>query len=126
MPRLRALFVGLLSLGASACVGTSGSDLFFFDATAAGPIDADPARPLSFTTGGGYEVTLARAKVHIGAVYLNRAIPVSGAQETKCFLPGLYVAQVTGGLDVDALSAEPQPFPTQGEALEDHALAAEV
>jgi hypothetical protein len=137
MPRLRTLLCSLLcarrallcaviSLGASACVGTSGSDLFFFDASAAGPLDADPARPFAFTTGRGYRVTLTRAKVHLGAVYLNRAFPVSGAQETSCFLPGLYVAQVTRGLDVDALSPDPQPFPTKGEALEEHAVAAEV
>jgi hypothetical protein len=116
----------VVSLGASACVGTSGSDLFFFDASAAGPVDADPARPFAFTTGRGYHVTLTRAKVHLGAVYLNRALPVSGAQATSCFLPGLYVAQVTRGLDVDALSPDPQPFPTKGEALEEHAVAAEV
>jgi len=126
MPRLRSLLCGLFSLAASACVGTTGSDLFFFDAAAAGPEDADPAAPLTFTTSRGYKVTLTRANVHIGAVYLNHALQVSGAQDTSCFLPGLYVAEVTGGLDVNALSPEPQPFPIKGEALSERALSAEV
>jgi hypothetical protein len=120
---LVCLFV---ALGASGCVGTSGSDLFLFDAAAAGPADADPAKPFTFTTGRGYDVTLTRAKVHLGAVYLNHALPVSVAQETSCFLAGLYVAEVTAGLDVDALSPMPQPFPAKGEALENRALSAQV
>jgi hypothetical protein len=122
----RPLFCLLLALGAPGCVGTSGSDLFLFDAAAAGPADADPGQPFAFTSGRGYSVTLTRVKVHLGAVYLNRSLPVSGAQSTSCTLPGLYVAQVTQGLDVDALSPEPQPFPVQGEALSDRALAGEV
>lgn len=122
------LATGLLlgCFGALGCVGTSGSDLFFFDAAAAGPADADPAKPFTFTTGLGYSVTLTRAKVHLGAVYLSQALPVSGSQETNCILPGFYVAQVTEGLDVDALSPEPQPFPAKGEALTERTLSAEV
>jgi hypothetical protein len=126
MPRLRALLCVIVSLSGSACVGTTGSDLFTFDADAAGPADADPARPFEFTTGRGYRVTLTRAKVHLGAVYLNAALPVSGAQETNCILPGVYVAEVTRGFDVDALSPEPQAFPVKGDALSARAIAAEV
>src|SRR6185503_5135813 len=101
MPPLRALVPLCLALFASACVGTTGGDLFTFDAAASGPEDADPARPFTFTSGLGYRVTLTRAKVHIGAVYVNNAFPVSGAQSTNCVLPGVYVAEVTQGLDVD-------------------------
>src|SRR6185369_3160509 len=62
----------------------------------------------------------------IGAVYLNHALPVSGAEATSCILPGVYVAEVTEGIEVDALSPDPQPFPAAGEGIAGRALAAEV
>jgi hypothetical protein len=118
-----AIFSGI---ALTSCVGSTGSDLFTFDAAAAGPEDAVAGQPLSFSTGRGYQVTLTRAKVHVGAVYLNKAIPISGAQATSCILPGIYVAQVTAGLDIDALSPALQPFPVKGEAIEALAIAGEV
>jgi hypothetical protein len=116
----------IASLAASSCVGTTGSDLVTFDAAAAGPADAILGQPLEFTTGLGYHVVLTRAKIHVGAVYLNRARPTSGAQDTACILPGLYVAEVTQGLDVDALSPEPQPFPDKGDGTAERAIVGEV
>jgi hypothetical protein len=110
----------------TSCIGTTGGDLFTFSAAAAGPLEAGPSHSLEFTTGLGYRVTLTRANVHIGAVYLNRSLPLPGAQETSCIQPGMYIAEVTRGLDVDALSPTRQPFPGEGEALAYHALAAEV
>jgi hypothetical protein len=118
-----ALFA--LALG-SACVGSTGSKLVTFQAYAAGPADADPTKPLVFDNGRGFHVTLTRAKVHVGGVYLNRSLPVSGSQATACALPGLYVAEVAGGLDVDALSPVPQPFPAVGDGSTDRARAGEV
>jgi hypothetical protein len=126
MIRREALFVAALLPSLASCIGTTGSDLFTFDAAAAGPADAVAGQPLSFTSGRGDHVTLTRALVHIGAVYLNKATPVSGAQATSCVLPGIYVAQVTHGLTVDALSPAPQPFPGAGEAIADTAIAGEV
>jgi hypothetical protein len=122
-----ALFAAIFSaISLTACIGSTGSDLFTFDAAAAGPADSVAGQSLSFSTGRGYQVTLTRAKVRIGAVYLNKAIPISGAQATRCVLPGIYVAQVTAGLDVDALSPALQPFPEKGEAIEARAIAGEV
>lgn len=125
----RALsFMGLViaALGVTACVGTTGSDLVTFDAAASGPEDAVAGAPLDFVSGRGFHVSLTRAKVHVGAVYLNRARPISGAQETSCILPGIYVAEVTQGFDVDALSPDPQSFPVQGEGTADRAIVGEV
>ncbi len=86
------------SLGGAACVGTTGSDLVTFDAAAAGPADATPGQGYAFTSGRGYQVVLTRARLHVGAVYLDKTCPTAGAQETGCILPGnTYVAQVTVG-----------------------------
>jgi hypothetical protein len=71
-------------------------------------------------------VTLTRATLHIGAVYLNRSVPSSGAQETSCVLPGIYSGQVTSPIDVDVLSPVPQPFPADGEGTADEVLTGEV
>lgn len=120
----RLLATGALALLVGACIGTTGSDLLTFRAYAAGPRDA--SGPLTFTNGRGWTVTLTRAKVHVGAVYLNRSVPVSGGQERECFLPGVYVAQVLRGMDVDVLSSRPTPFPEEGSGTEDVAVTGEV
>lgn len=127
MVRLLALALALTL--PVACIGTTGSDLVTFRAFGAGPADlpADArAKGLSFVSGLGWSITLTRATLHVGAVYLNRSAPVSGGQERACFLPGVYVAQVLGGVDIDALSAELQPFPEPGTGTADHAITGEV
>lgn len=116
----------LAGLSLSACTGTTGGDMIAFEAFAAGPADAVAGQPYSFTTSRDYAVTLARAKLHVGAVYLNRSRPSSVASDTSCQLPGIYVAEVTEGMDVDLLNPSLQPFPEQGFATTDHASTAEV
>ncbi len=126
--RVVALAVALAS-AASACTGTTGSEIVSFEAFASGPADlpADTAtRGLSFTNSSGWSITLKRARLHIGAVYLNRSAPISGGQERECFLPGIYVAEVTTGMDVDALSPALQRFPAPGSGTADHAVTGEV
>jgi hypothetical protein len=124
-----ALFVvGAL---ATACIGTTGSELVTFEAFASGPQDVpadtrEGQRGLSFVNGRGWSITLTRAKLHIGALYLNRSVPVSGGQERECFLPGVYVAQVLEGVDIDALSPSPQRFPELGSGTADLAVTGEV
>ena len=116
----------LLAAGLSGCVGTTGGEIVAFDAAAAGPRDAVAGQPYTFETSRGYTVTLTRAKVHVGAVYLNKSRPSSVASDTSCQLPGIYVAEVTSGVDVDLLSGTPQPFPNPGFATTEHASTAEV
>jgi hypothetical protein len=53
-------------------------------------------------------------------------MPVLGAQDTSCILPGQYVAELTEGLDIDAISPEPQRFPGLGQGTADPAIAGEV
>jgi hypothetical protein len=127
--RLRALVLLACVVVFTACIGTTGSEIVSFKAFASGPADlpADTsARGLSFVNGRGWSITLTRARLRLGAVYLNRSVPVSGGQERECFLPGVYVAQVLSGVTIDALSSQLQPFPEAGTGTADHAVTGEV
>jgi hypothetical protein len=115
-----------VALLATACVGTTGGDLFEFDAEARGPEGVAPAGPYEFVTGRGYQVSLEEARIHIGAVYLNRSRPSSVSSDTTCQLPGIYVAEVPGGADVDLLAGAPAAFSVKGFANVDRAVTAEV
>lgn len=110
----------------SACVGTTGGDVVDFGATASGPEGLQSGSPLAFDTDLGWQVSLTTAHLHVGAVYLNESLPVSGAQSTNCILPGTYVAEVTDGLNVDLLSSEGQPFPSLGHGTTLLATSAQV
>ncbi len=111
--------------GLAACVDSTGGHVVTFDVAAAGPADVVNGTR-SIDTGRGWHVELTRAKLHIGAVYLNLSVPSSGAQFTNCILPGIYTAEALSGLDVDALSAEPQPFPAPGHGTDDAVKTGEI
>jgi hypothetical protein len=53
-------------------------------------------------------------------------MPTAGSQATSCILPGVYVASVPGGVDVDVLDGTPKAFSVQGEGTATHALAGEL
>jgi hypothetical protein len=115
--------IPLLFLG-SACIGTTGSEVVSFHASAAGVQGANAP----FVNNHGWSVTLVTAKLHVGAVYLNRSLSISGGQERECFLAGVYVAQAFDAKDhkIDVLSSTPQPFSDVGSGTADHALTGEV
>jgi hypothetical protein len=117
------LLVGVAA--AAACTGTTGGNTVDFSAAAAGPADATGGA-FSFTTDNGWAVTLTKATLHLGAVYLDQSVPTSGAGPTLCILPGTYVGEVTSGLDVDLLSPTPQPFPGAGHGTIGPAAAAQM
>lgn len=121
--QLRFLLL-LVAVVSPSCVGTTGGELRELRAYAAGPADPENAR--HFSTSLGYEVTLEQASVLVGGVYLNRSRPVSVSSDTSCSLPGIYVAEVLGGLEVDLLSGAPQAFPSLGFATSERALTGEV
>jgi hypothetical protein len=116
---MRGLLV--LLFVASACVQTTGGNLVTFSAEAVGT----PAAA-SFTTGKGYEVTLSRAQLFVGAVYLNQSNPAEHTLETSCILPGVYSGEVRGSLTIDALSGAAQAFPTQGNGTDSPVRAGEL
>ncbi|HEY4181001.1 MAG TPA: hypothetical protein VGM90_29360 [Kofleriaceae bacterium] len=100
--------------------GTTGGSLATFDVAASGT----GAR--SFDTATGWHVDLSTAQLHIGAVFLNLAVPISGSQETNCILPGIYTAQELSALDVDVLSSDRQLFPAPGTGTDDVARTGEI
>jgi hypothetical protein len=108
------------------CGGTTGSGLVTFAAAGAGPSDAPGGALWAFDTRAGFHVELTRATLHVGALYLNASPPISGAGETSCILPGVYIAEVIKGRDIDLLDPSPQPFPVQGEGKTDPATIGEV
>ena len=114
---MRAL---LLCAGLCAC-GSTGGNVVTFDVAAK---SANGAR--AFDTSAGWHVELASAHLHVGAVYLNLSVPISGSQETNCILPGVYTAQELAPLDVDELSTAAQPFPQPATGTDDEARTAEV
>jgi len=111
---------------AAACTGSTGGETFEFEARAAGAPGAVFGEPYVFVTDRGYAVSLTRASIHIGAVYANLSVPTSVASDTSCVLPGIYVAEVAAGLDIDALDPTPKPFPVPGLATTDRARTAEI
>jgi hypothetical protein len=115
-----------LLLALCACGESTGGALVTFHAAAAGPADAVAGQPLTFTNSLGYRVTLTRATLRIGSVYLNRSNPIAGAQVQSCVLPGIYSGQVTSPVAVDVLSPTPQPFPADGEGTADPSRNGEV
>jgi len=116
----------LLVLAIAACTGSTGGEVTELEAFAAGPEGLEPGQPYVFENDHGFTVTLTKAIVHIGAVYMNETVPTSVASETSCYLPGLYVVEVPGGFDVDALDRELQPFPVPGFATTNRARTGEL
>jgi hypothetical protein len=131
MRRVFAAITALALAAPVACVGSTGSDLVTFQAYASGLHTIVPGQPFAFDSGRGFHVVLTKAKLHVGALYLQRGRPISGAQPVGCINAGVhsapvYVAEVVNGLDVDVLSPTPQPFPIDGDGSADRALTAEV
>jgi hypothetical protein len=123
--RLRhSAFTLALACGSTSCVGTTGGDLLELRAYAVGAPDADGS--LSFQSSLGYRVTLTEARLFVGGLYLNRSRQTSVSSDTSCTLPGIYVAEVLSGREIDLLSSTPQPFPASGFATTEPALTGEV
>jgi hypothetical protein len=105
----------------AACAPATEGKLLSFSAEAVGePLAA------SFSSPRGYQVTLARARLRLGALYLNQTNPAGWSEETACILPGIYTGEVRGGIEVDALSADPQPFAALGTGTDFPTRAAEL
>jgi hypothetical protein len=96
------------------CTGTTGYELVSFYAVGEGAADAQPGQPYSFAS-GRFQVSLTKAVLHVGAMYLDESLPTTGAAESTCTLPGTYVGEVREGRDIDMLDPSPQEFPYSGD-----------
>jgi hypothetical protein len=121
---VKAIALALFALS-SGCTGTTGGDVFPFQAAARGPAGVENGR-YELVTGRGYHVTLERARLRLGALYLNRTVPTSVSADTTCTAPGGYVAEVTSGITLDALAEPATALPSPGLALAERALTGEV
>jgi len=117
----------LLALPLVACIQTTGGAIVDFPVAAAGRSDLTQGKPLEFISdNGGWHVVLTKVILHVGAIYLDQAEPVSGAGATPCILPGTYIAQMTTGMNVDLLSPEPQRFTALGHGTTGQALVGQL
>lgn len=115
--------IALAGAAVAACNGTTGDELVTFPAYAAGAKGAgDPFEA------NGWTVQLTFAQMYVGAVYVNESPPQNGAtfNTPTCIDPGIYCAQVPGGVEVNLLSPNPQPFSVQGNGSADLGLSWEI
>ncbi len=119
----RALPLALLGLS---CVQSTGGQLVSFSLEGRGDPQVVSGGPLTFTSGQGFDVTLTRAKLTVGAVYFNRQNPQSYTLEQSCVQTGVYSGEVRGGLVIDALDPTPRAFPIEGHGTDAQTLAAEL
>lgn len=121
---MRGLLPVLLVL--TGCIETTGGQAVAFMAQASGDPAVVTGGPLTFATPRGFEVTLTRARMTVGALYLNQQNPQSYALEQGCIQEGIYSGEVRGGLTIDALRPEPEPFPVTGHGTDALTLAGEL
>jgi hypothetical protein len=122
----------------ASCNGTTGDALVAFPAYAAGAKGAgEPFLVYGQTPPKGesepppdqrYSVQLTFAQMYVGAIYINEAPAGSGGtfDTPTCIDPGVYCAQVPGGLEVNLLSTAPQRFAVQGNGSADQGLSWEL
>jgi hypothetical protein len=120
---MRTLALALVLTG---CIQTTGGRVVAFQAQASGDPAIVAGAPLTFTTPRGFDVTLTRARLTVGALYLNQQNPQSYSLEQSCIQEGIYSGEVRGGLTVDALSPEAQPFPGEGNGTDNPTRTAEL
>jgi hypothetical protein len=114
----RAWVLAMLVAGLS-CNGTTGYDLVQFYAAGSGFSDSVKGQPYIFDTEAGVHVTLTRASLHVGALYLTQSVPQPGGGPQPCALPqtyeGAFVGEVRGDADIDLLDPTAQQFQVLGD-----------
>jgi hypothetical protein len=103
-----------LAAAAVSCNGTTGDAIVTFSAYASGAAGA--AQPFSIA---GYRLRLTKAQMLLGSVYVDQAPLATGAEGPGCINPGVYTAQVPGGIEADLLSDVPQEFSVFGSGTAD-------
>jgi len=128
----------ILSVGPVGC-GSTGSVRFAFDARIAG-VARDVTQPLTFVNERGWTITLEKANVTVGPVYLNVIAPLR--DDESSFVPwigvrrafgdddhlgaGRDVGEVLGQVTFDALSPSFTSFAVQGTMTQEQVRTAEI
>lgn len=136
--------LALPALADLGCAGTAGGKRFAFEARAGGVERTDSGAPLTFANETGWQITLTKADVTIGPIYLNTIPPLR--DQTQSFFPlltdifeknawaagqdhladGRIVGEVLAQLRFSALSSELVLFPTTGTITSEEVRTAEV
>jgi len=138
MKRFVLLFGALLPLVVTPELGcgTTGSKRFTFEARAGG-VERDGAAPYTFVNATGWTVTLTKANVTIGPLYLNVVAPLraerlrfawvrSAFADDDHLSGGRVVGEVLGRVTVDALSPSLVSFPVTGTMTEEQVRTADI
>jgi hypothetical protein len=142
-PARLALRIGLGALLASSivtgCAGDTGSQRFSFEAKIRGT-RAESSTGYTFTNETGWSVSLTRASVTLGPVYLNVIPPLRGSATSWMDLlirpafahgeghldSGRIVGEVLAQVTFDALSDEFTAFPVRGTVTQEQVRTAEI
>lgn len=119
-----------------ACSADTGSQRLAFEAVAGGAASATGA-PLVFTNQTGWAITLTRADVTLGPVYLNVQPPLRLGNWLDWLVPpafaqaahldeGRVAGEVLGQVTFSALSAELVPFSVTGTLAQEQVRTVEV
>jgi hypothetical protein len=144
---MRARVLGISVLAFALCMvlsvfptgcGSTGGERFSFEARAGG-IARDASQPFSFANETGWTITLTKANVTIGPVYLNVIAPL---HDPTTFFPALgikrafgsddhlgegrQVGEVLARITFDALSPSLVPFSVQGTMTQEQIRTAEI
>ena len=122
------------------CAGGTGSERFEFEARVQGTAPAKGADDYVFVNEAGWQVTLERAKVTLGPVYLNVIPPLrdstssiwdwvirpAWAHGEEHLNAGRVVGEVLSLVTFDALSRELVTFPTRGTMTQEQVRTADI
>lgn len=137
--RAIALLLGV-ALASPGCTGETGRERFSFEAAAGGTERADPG-PLTFTNQRGWSITLTKADVTLGPVYLNVLAPLRDDNQSllgRLFVRnawaagedhlggGRIVGEVLSQVRFSALSPGLVAFPSLGSITQEDVRTAEV
>ena len=134
-----AVALAILVAPCGSCTGGTGSQRFSFAARVRGTAPST-AGEYRFVNEKGWHITLTRATVTLGPVYLNVIPPLRDAEASVWDLvirpawahgemhlgAGRIVGEVLSQVTFDALSNESTPFPTNGTVTQEQVRTAEV
>jgi hypothetical protein len=122
------------------CAVATGSKRFAFEARAGGMEREGSSGPFTFTNETGWSITLTKADVTVGPIYLNVVPPLRDSTQSLLGLfertawahgeghlgSGRIVGEVLGQLRFSALSSELVSFPVLGSITQEEVRTAEV